>query len=484
MKIAATDKDHFRDSLSTVDSAGKRVWLYPKKPSGKLYNARNFVAYGLLALLFAGPFLRINGLPVLMLNVVERKFIIFGGIFWPQDFFILLLAFLTLVVFIILFTVIYGRIFCGWVCPQTIFMESVFRRIEYLFEGDFMKQKALDKAPWDFEKIWRKGGKHLVFVLISFIIANTFLAYIIGSDELIRIMTDNPLNHLAGLGTLVVFTGIFYAVFAKFREQVCHIACPYGRLQGVMTDKNTITIIYDYLRGEPRGKMRKNTERTEGDCIDCNQCVQVCPMGIDIRNGTQLECTNCTACIDACDSIMDLIEKPRGLIRYDSEENVATGSKFRIGGRIISYSIVLLILASALVTMLVIRDNIDATILRTPGQMYQKTDHGTVTNLYNISLINKTQHEMPLTLKVISPEGGKIKMVGSELVLPGQGKTEGVFFIEIPQSVLKSINSKIKIGVYSGDELLIEEKTKFLAPSGGATAKTITLTEDEAKEAI
>ncbi|MDX5436563.1 MAG: 4Fe-4S binding protein, partial [Pontibacter sp.] len=285
--------DEFRDHLSTVDAEGKRVWVYPKKPQGKLYNYRKYVSYVLLAFLFAGPFIKINGLPLLMLNVIERKFVIFGVLFWPQDFFILVLAFLTMAVFIILFTVVYGRIFCGWVCPQTIFLEMVFRRIEYLIEGDYTKQRALDKMPWNTEKILKKGTKTFVFLAISFLIANTFLAYIIGIDALLEIAIDNPLNHLAGLGALVVFTGLFYGVFAWFREQVCTIACPYGRLQGVMLDKKTVVVAYDYGRGEPRGKLRKNQERTEGDCINCNQCVHVCPTGIDIRNGTQLECINC-----------------------------------------------------------------------------------------------------------------------------------------------------------------------------------------------
>jgi cytochrome c oxidase accessory protein FixG len=461
----ATDES-FRNSISTVDSEGKRVWLYPKKSQGRLYAARKWVSYGLLTLLFAGPWLRIHELPLLMLNVVERKFIILGQIFWPQDFFILLLGFLAFVLFIILFTVVYGRIFCGWVCPQTIFLEMVFRRVEYLFEGDAPQQRALAKADWSWNKIGRKTGKHAVFVLISFLIANTFLAYIIGSDALGRIVTDPPRQHLAGLGTMVLFTGVFYAVFARFREQVCTIACPYGRLQGVMQDRNTITVAYDYRRGEPREKLRKNQARQAGDCIDCKQCVQVCPTGIDIRNGAQqMECINCTACIDACNAIMDLINQPQGLIRYDSEAHIEAGTQFRVTGRIKAYTAVLVVLVGIMAGLLLTRANVEATVLRTPGQLYQKTTRGTVTNLYNVSVINKTNRALPIELRVLEPAGGAVQLVGqSGLKLPAQGLVEGVFFAELPRTALPKTSNQIRLGVYSGGRLIAEAQTKFLAP--------------------
>jgi len=463
-KVKPTDE--FRDHISTVDDQGKRIWVYPKKPKGKLYNYRKYVSYLLLALLFSGPFIKVNGLPLLMLNVVEGKFVIFGVLFWPQDFFLLVLAFLALIVFIILFTVVYGRVFCGWVCPQTIFLEMVFRRIEYAIEGDYTKQRALDKMPWNQEKILKKGAKTAVFLLISFLIANIFLAYIIGVDELQKIASEGPLEHPVGFGSLVAFTGVFYWVFAYFREQVCTIVCPYGRLQGVMQDKKTVVVAYDYVRGEPRGKLRKSQERTEGDCIDCNQCVQVCPTGIDIRNGAQqLECINCTACIDACNDIMRMIDKPEELIRYESEEGIAEGKNWKFFTyRVMGYTAVLVVLLTALSAMLLTRDEAEATILRTPGQLYQKTEQGHIKNLYNISIINKTNHNMPLTLKLLDKEG-TIKVIGNELVLPAQGIVEGVFFTEIPEEQLTGLNSEIEIGVYHGDELVTTQDTKFLGPA-------------------
>ncbi len=466
MSLTFQPDDDFRTHIATVDAAGKRVWLYPRKPSGRLYRARKWLSYGLLAVLFAGPWLRLNGLPVLMLNLPARKFIIFGQIFWPQDFFILLVGALAFVLFIILFTIVYGRVFCGWVCPQTIFLEMIFRRIEYWLEGDAPQQKALDRAAWDWNKTWRKTSKHALFLLVSFLIANTFLAYIIGTDELTQLITDPPQAHLGGLASMGLFTGGFYAVFARFREQVCIIACPYGRLQGILLDKDSLVVAYDYQRGEPREKLHKHVARTAGDCIDCHQCVQVCPTGIDIRNGAQqLECTNCTACIDACDSIMDLVNLPKGLIRHASENDIANGTKFRLTGRMKALSGALVVLLAGLTLLLASRSNVAATVLRTPGQLFQKTAHGTITNLYNVSIINKTNRPYPITLRLLEPAGGTISLVGADgLQLPAQGIAEGVFFAELPRAALRETNQKIRIGVFSGGKLISETKTKFLGP--------------------
>ena len=462
-----TPNDSYRDAIATIDAAGARVWLYPKQPSGQFYRYRKLLSYGLLGLLFAGPWLRIHGLPVLLLNLPARRFIIFGQIFWPQDFFILLLATLTFLVFVIVFTVVYGRVFCGWVCPQTIFLEMVFRRLEYWLEGDAPQQKALDRSELNWNKLWRKITKHALFLLVSFLIANTFLAYIIGSEELVNIVTDSPTAHLGGLAALTLFTGVFYAVFARFREQVCTIVCPYGRLQGVLLDKDSLVVAYDYQRGEPREKRRKNQARTAGDCIDCHQCVQVCPTGIDIRNGaTQLECINCTACVDACNNIMALLDKPEGLIRTASVNSIANGTGFRFNARVKALSGVLAGLLLVLISLLASRANVAATVLRTPGQLFQKTNHGTITNLYNISVINKTNQPYPITLRVLEPAQGRIALVGSTgLKLPAQGMAEGVFFAELPRAALHHTNQKLRIGLFSNGQLVAETSTKFLGPA-------------------
>lgn len=457
--------ESFRDSIATISKEGGRNWIYPKKPKGPLYNKRTFVSIVLLTLLFSGPFLKINGHPLMLFNIIERKFIIMGIAFWPQDFHLFVLAMLTFIVFIILFTALFGRLWCGWACPQTIFMEMVFRKIEYFIEGDYMQQKALNAAPRSPSKFGKKLTKHSIFFVISFLIANTFLAYIIGIDELLHIIRDDPANHAGGLIAITIFTGVFYGVYAKFREQACLIVCPYGRLQGVLLDKNSVVIGYDYKRGEPREKLHKNEERKSGDCIDCHQCVQVCPTGIDIRNGTQLECVNCTACIDACDSIMDKINKPKGLIRYTSENAIASGSKFQITTRIKAYSAVLLILAGTLITLLSIRTDVETTILRTPGMIFQKQEGTKYSNIYNVDLVNKTFKEIPISFEVVQPKG-EIKWVGEGIEkLDAQDVAKGEFFLIIDQKDIVSVKTPIKINILSNGKIIDNVTTNFIGPT-------------------
>jgi len=463
-KEAAED---FRDHLATVDEDGKRIWVYPKKPKGKFTNYRMLVSILLLLILFSGPFIKIGGEPLLLFNILERRFVIFGQTFWPQDFFLAVIGMITTLVFVILFTVVYGRIFCGWICPQTIFMEWVFRRVEYFIEGDYMAQKKLDKQTWNQEKILKKTAKHFVFLLISVLIMHTFLAYIIGVEELQAMIMAGPNEAFGGFIAMSVFTALFYGVFGFMREQVCTTICPYGRLQGVLLDKQSIVVAYDHVRGENRSKLRKGEDREElghGDCIDCKQCVYVCPTGIDIRNGTQLDCVNCTACIDACDSIMDRINKPRGLVRYASEENIVEKKPFSFTVRTKAYSVVLVILLGILSTLLMLRSDVETTILRTPGIMYQKMDDGQLSNLYQIKMVNKTNNFLNIRFELLSPKG-KIQMVGDPLTVKGQSLGQGAMFVIIDPSDLQKMSSEIEIGVYSGDELLETVDTKFLGPA-------------------
>ncbi|RME85215.1 MAG: cytochrome c oxidase accessory protein CcoG, partial [Planctomycetota bacterium] len=292
--------ESFRDRLPTVDEKGRRIWLYPKEPKGgRFWKIRKFLSFFQLLVLFGLPFLTIKGEPALMINILQRKLIFFGHVFWPEDLYLIILFFLSLVIFILLLTASFGRVFCGWACPQTIFMELVFRRIERWIEGDGPKQKKLDNSPWTTEKILKKSLKHGIFFLLSFAIGNLFLAYIVGKDTLFQWMSRSPLEHPAAFVGVFFFSLLFYGIFSRFREQACVAVCPYGRLQSVLQDENTIMVTYDFKRGEPRGKGVKNRPADLGDCIDCKQCVAVCPTGIDIRNGIQMECVNCTACIDA-----------------------------------------------------------------------------------------------------------------------------------------------------------------------------------------
>jgi cytochrome c oxidase accessory protein FixG len=461
-------EEEFRDTLATVDEKGKRVWIFPKKPSGSFHNWRILVTTILLTLFFAGPFITLNGRPFMLFNIFERKFIILGQVFWPQDFFLLALTLITLFVFVILFTVAFGRIWCGWACPQTLFMEMVFRKIEYWIEGDANEQRRLKKAPWDTNKIIKKGSKQLIFILISIIISHTTMAYLIGIEEVKTIISQSPSEHMAGFIGLIAFTAIFYGVFAWFREQACIAVCPYGRLQGVLLVKDSLVVAYDWLRGEPRGKLKKHqttiTDK-QGDCIDCKLCVHVCPTGIDIRNGTQLECVNCTACIDVCDDVMTKIHKPKGLIRYSSYNAIKDGVQKVFTPRIAGYSVVLFALMSLLTYFIITRADIETTVLKVPGTLYTKTDDGQITNLYSIEFVNKTFDDINLDVKIESPAEATFMKIGDpNIVVPKEGILKGMIMVKLPEELIKSMKTVIELGVYQDGKKVESVKAKFVGP--------------------
>jgi len=459
-------KESFRDRLATVDAKGKRKWVFAQKPKGRFYNIRTWVSWGFFALFFSLPFIKMNGRPLFLFNIPNAKFIIFGKIFWPQDFFIFGVTMLTFVVFVVLFTAAFGRLFCGWVCPQTIFMEMLFRKVEYLIEGDAAQQKLLKKSEWTSKKIRIKLTKHIVFYLLAFIIANFFLSYIIGVDELAKIIKEPVSEHIGGLASILVFSGVFYGVYAYFREQACTVICPYGRLQSVLLDRNSMIVAYDYKRGEPRSKFKKAkiAELNTGDCIDCFQCVKVCPTGIDIRNGTQMECVGCTACIDACDKMMDATGRPKGLIRYASENGIANGKKLSYTGRMKFYTAVLVVLAGLLTFLLVTRKNVDGTIVRAAGMLYQERGEDSLSNLYTIKVVNKTLLDIPLTLKLVNGPGRIIEAEGQTIQVKKEEQGKGSFFIVLPKNFIRSRKTPLKVGLYDGDKLITVLHTNFMGP--------------------
>ncbi|MGD1840878.1 MAG: cytochrome c oxidase accessory protein CcoG [Thermonemataceae bacterium] len=465
----------YRDSIATVDASGKRVWVFPKKPKGRMHHYRIALTIVLLGLFFGIPFIQVNGHPFFMLNIFERTFIIFGQIFYPQDFVMFALAMIIFFVFIILFTVAFGRIWCGWACPQTVFMEMVFRKIEYWIEGNRNQQRKLAEQPWNTEKVLKKGAKHAIFLLIAILIAHTAMAYLIGLDNTISIATQPPSAHWAGFIGLVAFTALFYGVFAYLREQACIAVCPYGRLQGVLVGNNTLGVIYDFVRGEPRGKLKKKAappeddlmaKITQGDCIDCTLCVQVCPTGIDIRNGIQLECVNCTACIDACDEVMEKVGKPKGLIRHASQDMISKGKPFKFNTRLLAYAALLLLLLVIEGFLLLGRSPVEATVLRVPGQLYHERTEGVLSNLYNTQLVNKTFETLTLDLKV-RDDFGRIERVNgkpNQLTLEAGEKVDLIFFVDIPKKQLQEMKTPIQIEVYKEGKLIETAKTNFLGP--------------------
>jgi len=466
------DQEEYRDKISTVDKAGKRVWVYPKKPKGKYTNYRMIAAYSLIAFLFVAPHIKIGGQQMVLLDILHRKFIFFGKIFWPQDFHLFALGMIGSVVFVTLFTVIYGRLFCGWVCPQTVFMEMVFRKVEYMIEGDWTKQKKLNKAPWTGSKVFKKVLKHTIFWAISFAIANTFLAYIIGSDQLWEIQIDDPRNHMGGLVAIAVFSTVFYGVFAFLREQVCTTICPYGRLQGVLLDPKSIVVAYDHKRGEGengRAKFRKNEDRAEagkGDCIDCGQCVHVCPTGIDIRNGTQLECVNCTACMDACDFMMESVGLEKGLIRFVSEEGIEKGTKFKWTKRNVAYSIALALIMVILTFLIATRSDFEATITRSRGVLFQNPDKEHISNIYDLNLVNKTSDNFDVTLKIEGHPEYEVRI--PKIHLDPQTEITKQFVIVMTKEEFNTFDNgktKFNIKVLGNGEEIENVSTTFIGPS-------------------
>lgn len=461
------EENSFRDELATVDKEGKRIWIYPKKPKGRFYNYRKYLSYFLLIVLFGLPWIKLNGEPFVLFNILERKFIILGIYFAPQDFHLFVIAMLIMILFIVLFTVIFGRLFCGWICPQTIFMEMVYRRIEYWIEGDYTAQQRLNKAPWNTQKVIKKVSKQIIFFVIAVLIANTFLAYIIGIDGVFKIATDPISRHMTGFIAMIVFSFAFYFVFAWLREQVCTTICPYGRLQGVMLDKNSLAVYYDHVRGEPRGRIKKNAKPEDpqlGDCIDCGLCVKVCPTGIDIRNGIQLECVNCTACMDACDEVMEKIDRPKGLVRIDSYESITNAKHKLINRRSIAYSIVLLLLIGLESFLFMQRSDVEVLLLRTPGMLYQEPTEGIISNLYNYQLINKTADEFEVSFECTNLDNVVFEWVGAPGRTKKNGNSEGALFIKIPKEDLKDRKTTLKINVMNGDKVVDDLKTNFLGP--------------------
>ncbi len=459
------DEEEFRDSVAHISAEGKRVWFFPKKPKGYFYNLRSYLSWVYLAVFFTLPFIKIHGAPLFMLNVIDRIYILFGVRFWPQDFFIFVLGMLIFVVFIILFTVIFGRVFCGWVCPQTIFMEMVFRKIEYWLEGDRKAQMTLRTQPWNSKTLSRRILKIILFFAVSFAIANTFLMYIIGSDAVWNIATEPVTQHVGGFSAIVVFSLVFFFIYYWFREQVCLIVCPYGRMQGVMLDKNSIAVTYDHVRGEPRTKhIKKTADQPHGDCVDCLECIRVCPTGIDIRNGLQLECVNCTACMDACDTVMEKTHREKGLIRYASENSVLTKTKLKLNKRIVAYSLVLLALISVEAFLLITRSELEVNSVRTRNTLFTVEPDGKIGNLYNIKLINKTSDEMNIEFK-IEGKNASFDWIGHQNKLQSGEMKNGELFIYVPVDELPSQRNDVKLEIYSNGELKATENLVLLAPN-------------------
>ena len=455
--------------LSTLNSDGSRRWLRPRPSAGRFLNARRLVGYLLILLFTALPYLRLSGKPMILLDVPAREFTIIGKTFLPTD--TLLLALLLLMVFVTIFllTALLGRVWCGWGCPQTVYMELVYRPIERLFEGRHYRSS---KAPYH---PLRRLGKYLVYLLISMFLAHTFLAYFVGVEELATWIRQSPFEHPKSFMVMAVVTGLMMFDFCYFREQVCTLMCPYGRFQSVLLDRQSLVISYDEKRGEPRGPLHKQQHAAHqddpdaGDCIDCKLCVATCPTGIDIRQGLQMECVACAQCIDACDAIMDNVGRPRGLIRYSSQEAMQSGQSRWFRPRVVLYPLVLLAVSTLFVVVLTTKSSAEITFLRNRATPYRTLDDGAVSNVVMLNVINRDEDARTYDVELLGI--GVMETAELPLVLqPGESRTIALH-VTLPMAEFDGGRAEVTLRISDDAEFRGEFQHFVLGPlyGGGST---------------
>lgn len=446
------------DRVATIGEAGKRVWLYPQRIVGRFIRARTWVAWWLIALLLLAPWVDLGGNPALRFDIPARRFHFFGLNLFATDANYLLFLFAFLVLSVFLVTALFGRAWCGWACPQTVFLESLIRPIEELIEGKPHHRLKLDQGPWTTEKIWKKGAKHAVFITIAGMASTSFLAAFLGREGTLEAQLD-PMSHPVGTLFFLLITGLLYFDFAWFREQTCVVVCPYGRFQSVLLDQDSLTVGYDVARGEPRGK--KGT--ASGDCVDCKLCVQVCPTGIDIRNGSQMECVACTACIDACDPVMVKIGKPKGLIRYASENSLAGKPTRVLRPRVLIYSALLAAVTAGFSFAVSQRQPVEIAVTRVVGAPYTEMADGLVQNAMHLRIANKDSAERRFTVAVIEPKDAQAVLAGAPAsVAPGE-VTKVPLFLLLRDPGSSSGKSAIRLRVEDDRGFSQELTSSFLS---------------------
>jgi len=450
--------------LPTLNEDGTRNWIRPKPSPGRWWQRRRVVAWALMVLFIALPHLRIAGKPAILLDVPRRQFTILGTTFLPTDTLLLMLLLGSVVIAIFLFSALFGRVWCGWACPQTVYLEFLYRPIERWLEGGRSGSLQLDRAGRHFAP--RRVLKYVIYLAISLVLGHTFLAYFVGTEALAQWIRLSPYEHPVPFIVMAVTTGLVFTDFTWFREQTCLIACPYGRWQSVLLDRQSMVVSYDYGRGEPRAMPKDRGADGAGDCIDCKACVTTCPTGIDIRNGLQMECVHCTQCMDACDAIMDKVGRPRGLIRYATQDALAGKPPRLLRPRVVLYPIALTLFLGGFIATLGLRPDADVTLLRGAGEPFTLEADGTVLNQVRLRLANRSRADHDYIVSVIGL-GEEAQVIAPEnplAVRAGELRTTSLF-VRLPRSAFEDGRRDITIRIAAGNSFNADYRFNLLGPA-------------------
>ncbi len=455
-----------QEPASSINRDGSRNYVHPADVSGRFTTLRYVVFAVLMLIYLALPFWHINGRPAVFLDIAHRRFFLFGGSFNAQDFWLVFFLLTGIAFVLIVATTMLGRVWCGYACPQTVFLEGVYRRIERFIEGPRNQRMKRNKGPMNFDKAWRKGLKHVLFFSLSLLFSHFVLSYFVSLPSLLEMIGGSPADHPEAFGWMVAMTLVLYGNFAWFREQLCMIICPYGRLQSTLTDRDTMVIGYDILRGEPRGKKsKKKPEKEVGDCVDCKRCVQVCPTGIDIRNGLQLECIGCAACVDACDEVMLKLGRDKGLVRYDSLNGLEQKEKRSARPRLMLYSLVFLVWLGGMTFAFSSREAYEANILRPPGGVPFIVNEGVIQNTLQVHIVNKMDTAQTYHLEPVTEEGFEYILPMPEVTLEGGTSRHVPLLVRRPADAMRR-GLEVEIRLHAPESEPHVLGAPFLGPGG------------------